>query len=89
MYIDSLRKEERLTEMRLFNFLECCNTTTNIQIFDVTDNKILYEGKIGDITHKICRMRNIVLGTAEIKNEILMVQTRRYDNMLLEEAETE
>ena len=75
--------------MRLFDFLECFNAATNIQIFDVMDNKILYEGKIGDLTHKICRMRNIVLGTAEIKNEIFMVQTRRYDNMLIEEAEIE
>lgn len=75
--------------MRLFDFLECFNAATNIQIFDVMDNKILYEGKIGDLTHKICRMRNIVLGTAEIKDEMLIVQTRRYDNMLIEEVKAE
>lgn len=62
--------------MKLFDFWECINGETHVEIYDILSNALLYEGAIDDIPHKVSRMRNIVPGTTEIKNGILMLYTK-------------
>lgn len=63
--------------MRLFEFLEAFNNEINIQMYDSVSDKILYDGDIEDIPHKIASKRDIVLGTVEIKNGVLQVYTQK------------
>lgn len=62
--------------MRMFEFLECFNGELYIQMYDLLSKVFLYEGKIEDVPHKVSRMRNIVLGVAEIKNGVLTLYTK-------------
>ena len=61
--------------MKVFDFLECFNTETNIQMYDLLNKELLYAGKIGDVPHKVSRLRNIVLGTTEVKDGALQLYT--------------
>lgn len=61
--------------MKVFDFLECFNTEINIQMYDVLSKELLYAGKIGDVPHKVSRMRNIVLETTEVKDGVLQLYT--------------
>lgn len=62
--------------MRMFELLECFNGEIYIQMYDLLSKVLLYEGKIEDIPHKVSRMRDIVLGAAEIKNGVLTLYTK-------------
>jgi len=62
--------------MRMFEFLECFDGEIYIQMYDLSSKYLLYEGKIENVPHKFSRMRNIVLGTSEIKNGVLMLYTK-------------
>lgn len=63
--------------MRLFNFLEAVDKEVSAQIYDTASKKLLYEGDIGDIPHKIVGMRDIVLGTAQIENGVIQIYTQK------------
>lgn len=75
--------------MKLFDFLECFNGEIHIQMYDMLSNTLLYEGAIDDIPHKVSRMRNIVPGTTEIKNGILMLYTELCHEFYFDLGETE
>ena len=69
--------------MRLFKLLECFEDETEVKIVDCSDMKILFTGKVGDIPHRLSRMKNVKLGNCKVKNEVLRVYTEKY----LEEEE--
>ena len=69
--------------MRLFKLVECFEDETEEKIVDCSDMKILFTGKVGDIPHRLSRMKNVKLGNCKVKNEVLRVYTEKY----LEEEE--
>ena len=64
--------------MRLFELLECFEDKTEAKIVDCSDMKILFTGKIGDISLRISRMKNVKLGICKVENEVLCVYTEIY-----------
>lgn len=73
--IENAEGKWRRYAMRVFDFLECFNTEINIQIYEGVSEEILYIGKIGDVPHKVSRMRNIMLETTDVKEGIVQLFT--------------
>ena len=64
-------------QMRLFKLLECFEDETEVKIMNSSDMKILFTGKVGDMPHRISRMKNVKLGSCKVKNEVLCVYTEK------------
>lgn len=60
---------------RLSAFLENFHNDVNIEIYN-TEQKLLYNGKIGDVPHRIERRKNLVLGSAQINSDVIAISVR-------------
>lgn len=59
--------------MRVFEFLECFNSGTNLVIYDKESQSVLYQGDVAYVPLRVCSQRNIVPEDVRIYEGILHV----------------